>query len=168
MILSDTTIRQLCIVDPCMPAQKFRGKTFGLSHAGYDVRVDIEGGLAEWYGYTHVQTPDGDGVSLKPGQSILLGTLEHFTMPDDVVGYVRDKSTWARQGLFNAQGVLEPGWSGHLSVRVVNHGNEPLTIVHGEPIAQVVFHQMDRTPERLYTGKYSNQQRGAQGARLEP
>jgi len=165
MILSDSTIRDLGIVTPCVPAEKFRGKSFGLSHAGYDVRADLEAPRDDWYNYGHVMTPDGDGILLRPGQSILLGVLEMITMPDDVVGYARDKSTWARQGVLTAQAVLEPGWIGHPSLLMVNHGSEDATIVHGEPIAQLVFHQMDRAPERVYGGKYQNQGRGPQGPR---
>ncbi len=109
--------------------------------------------------------PDGDGISLDPGQSILVGLQEHFDIPSDVVGYVRDKSTWSRQGLFTAQAVLEPGWKGFMALRIVNLGNEALTIVDREPIAQVVFHKLDRIPERTYTGKYQDQGRGPQGPR---
>ena len=169
MILSDKTIRDARIVSPCEEPGVFRGKSYGLSCAGYDVRVDLSALRAldtplEARVPT-VMTPDGDGVLLAPGQSVLISLREHFDIPSDVVGYVRDKSTWSRQGLFTAQAVLEPSWKGYLSLRIVNLGSEPLTIVDGEPIAQVVFHKLDAIPERTYSGKYQGQGRGPQGPR---
>jgi len=133
---------------------------------GYDVRVDIDSdpslqGEPVW-------TPDGDGIRLEPGKSALLSIIERFTMPTGVVGFVKDKSTWSRQGLFMAQAVIEPGWEGFLSIRVVNNGDGAITIVHGEAIAQVVFHSLDATPENGgYDGKYQNQESGPQGPKFE-
>jgi dCTP deaminase len=167
MILSDKTIRRLGIVDPCEEPGKFRGKSYGLSSAGYDVRVDLNavGSLPTEPWPNPVMTPDGDGISLAPGQSVLVSLREHFDMPLDIVGYVRDKSTWSRMGLLAAQAVLEPGWKGYLTLRIFNLGSEALTIVDGEPIAQVVFHMLEGVPERTYSGKYQGQGRGPQGPR---
>jgi dCTP deaminase len=155
------------IVTPCAEPGVFRGKSYGLSSAGYDVRVDLfANGAFEQEPYPRsVMTPDGDGISLEPGKSVLVGLQEHFDMPLDVVGYVRDKSTWSRQGLFTAQAVLEPGWKGYMALRIVNLGNEALTIVDREPIAQVVFHRLESLPDRSYSGKYQGQGRGPQGPR---
>lgn len=167
MILPDRTIRANNIVTPCEEPGEFRGKSYGLSPAGYDVRVDLSDAQEMTHGtpYRLVMTPDGDGIALDPGQSVQIGLREHFDMPIGVVGYVRDKSTWSRQGLLTAQAVLEPGWKGFLSLRIVNLGSEALTIVDGEPIAQVVFHRLESIPDRSYSGKYQGQQRGPQGPR---
>ena len=166
MILSDKTIRANNIVTPCEEPGTFRGKSYGLSSAGYDVRIDLSSvdvSIEPWPAI--VLTPDGEGIQLKPGQSVLVGLQEHFDMPSDIVGYVRDKSTWSRQGLFVAQAVLEPGWKGYMALRIVNLGNEALTIVDREPIAQVIFHRLESTPDRSYSGKYQGQGRGPQGPR---
>jgi dCTP deaminase len=172
MILSDKAIRLNNIVTPCEEPGKFRGKSYGLSCAGYDVRADLSDmpdyvAVGPGTGYSKVMTPDGDGISLKPGQSVLIGLQEHFNVPPGVVGYVRDKSTWSRMGLFTAQAVLEPGWKGYMALRIANLGEEDLTIVDREPIAQVVFHWIDSVPERTYSGKYQGQRRGEHGPRLE-
>jgi dCTP deaminase len=166
MILSDKTIRRLRIVSPCCERTIFRGKSYGLSSAGYDVRIDLTPSSAV-SGTAAVMTPDGNGILLEPGQSALVGLVEHFDMPTYILGYVRDKSTWARQGLLVAQAVLEPGWKGYMALRIVNLGNEALTIVDHEPIAQVVFHMLEDVPENTYSGKYQGQGRGPQGPRLE-
>lgn len=168
MILSDKSIRRMGLVNPCESPAKFRGKSCGLSCAGYDVRVDLKDPRDSVFDPAcgTVMTPDGDGILLKPGQSTLVGIVEHFNLPGHVMGIVHSKSTWSRQGLFTASAVLEPGWRGYLSLRIVNHGSEDLIIVDREPIAQVVFHLLDGVPERTYSGKYQGQQRGPQDARF--
>lgn len=95
---------------------------------------------------------------------MLASTIEHFTMPDDVLGEVKDKSSWARRGLAVQNTVIEPGWRGHLTLELTNHGDEGLTIHRGQPIAQIIFHQVLGlvTP---YDGKYQDQARGPQDAR---
>lgn len=165
MILRDRDIRTLGIVSPCEPRTKHRGMSYGLSMAGYDVTCEV---ITPMDGYRDTMLVDGSsGIQLKPGQGVLLGVREHFTMPSDVVGFVKDKSTWARQGLVTAQAVIEPGWRGHLSVWVTNNSDDMLSIIDGDPIAQVVFLQMTGEPENLYAGKYQDQGRGPQGPRHE-
>ncbi len=166
MILSDKYIRGNNIVSPFHTRTVFRGMSFGLSSCGYDVRANLSS-LDEWYDYGHVQTPDGDGIRLQPGKSVLISIIEHFNMPLNVVGFTNDKSTWARQGLSVGRCVIEPGWKGYLSLRLVNQGEEALTIIQGDPITQIVFHWIDSQPEKTYTGKYQGQQQGPQGPRFE-
>jgi dCTP deaminase len=114
------------------------GMTFGCSAAGYDVRI--------------AQT-----VALDLGGFSLASTVEHFTMPDDVLGIVHDKSTWARRGITCQNTVIEPGWRGWLTLELANHSSEPVIITEGSPIAQIVFHQLLEPTDRPYRGKYQDQ-----------
>jgi len=156
MILSSETIRAMNIIENAEPAGRQSGMSYGPSVCGYDIRADIR------------EDQDlGCGVWLEPGQGILLGTRERMNIPALVVGFVKDKSTWARRGLCNSQGVAEPGWRGHLSVFVCNHGAEPLLIMDGDPIAQVIFQWLDKLPDVGYTGKYQDQGSGPQPAKYE-
>lgn len=120
--------------------------TYGQGPAGYDVRVEF----------------DKDGKVEKkilwPGDFILASTIERFTMPDDVIGVVHDKSSWIRRGISVHNTVIEPGWSGYLTLEIANHSNEHVEIVHGMPIAQIILHELDNPGH--YDGKYQNQERG--------
>ena len=122
--------------------------TFGLGPAGYDVRVD--------------QT-----MLLKPGAFALASTVEHFAIPDDIVGFVLDKSSWARQGLSLFNTVMEPGWKGYLTLELANLSGKPIAIFEGSPIAQIMFQRLAEPTESPYVGKYQNQQKGPQPAILE-
>lgn len=122
--------------------------TYGVGPAGYDVRI-------------------AESILLKPGAFALASTMERFTMRTDVMGFVHDKSTWARMGLAVQNTVIEPGWSGWLTIELTNHGYFDLTIEAGSPIAQVIFHLLPEPTDMPYNGKYQNQMRGAQPAIFE-
>jgi dCTP deaminase len=51
--------------------------------------------------------------------------------------------------------VIEPGWRGYLTLEITAHSQE-VTLIPGMPIAQVLFHQLDREVEG-YNGKYQDQ-----------
>jgi len=152
MVLSSQTIRRFKIFSP-FAERTFHeptGTSFGLSAAGYDVRLDGE-------------------VRLTKGITVLGSTREHFTMPFDIVGVVHDKSTWARRGVTVQNTVIEPGWKGYLTLELLyfplNNGPKELIIPQGAPIAQVLLQYLDLPTDQPYEGKYQNQERGPQAAR---
>ena len=147
MILSGKTLREVQPVKPFCERTKYNGLTYGVGPAGYDVRID-------------------QPVRIPPGGFTLASTLEEFDMPDNVLGIVHDKSTWARMGLAAQNTVIESGWKGFLTLELTNHGTEEIFIDDGTPIVQVVFHKLDQ-PAEPYSGKYQNQARGPQPAILE-
>jgi len=146
MILGGEMIRELGIITPCQKRTVFEGVTYGLGPAGYDLRVEFDGGGIR------------SCLTLEPGEFSLASTVELFRMPKDVLGMVHDKSTWARVGLAVQNTVIEPGWRGHLTLELTNHSKETLLIRRNIAIAQVVFHQVLGTME--YDGKYQDQERG--------
>jgi dCTP deaminase len=129
------------------------GVSFGLSEAGYDIRIKQD---IHFY-----KSADGDpsevavdGVFVE-GNFTLASAIEEFQMPSDLVGVVHDKSTWARQGLSVFNTVIEPSWRGFLTLELVYHGRYSLHIPAGAGIAQVIFHQT--SANAYYDGKYQNQ-----------
>ena len=138
MIVNGKALLRAQPLDPMFDCKmKANGVSYGLSEAGYDVRIKQD-------------------VTLHPLRCFTLAsTIERFDMPDDLVGIVHDKSTWARRGLSVFNTVVEPGWKGWLTLELVYHGWRPLRIPAGSGIAQVIFHQTAEA--RPYTGKYSNQ-----------
>ena len=136
MVLSDGALRRIQPIRPFKDRTTLNGCTFGLSAAGYDVRI-------------------AEDVFLWPGRFLLASTVEYFDMPDDVVGIVHDKSTWARQGLSVFNTVIEPGFNGGLTLELVFHGNKELVIPAGAGIAQVIFTSLAH--DAYYEGKYNGQ-----------
>jgi len=118
--------------------QREHGVSYGLSEAGYDVRIKQE-------------------VRLSPENRFsLASTVERFTMPDHLVGVVHDKSTWARQGLSVFNTVIEPDWEGYLTLELVYHGKGELLIPAGAGIAQILFYALLENAS-YGNGKYQNQ-----------
>jgi dCTP deaminase len=124
------------------------GRSFGLSSASYDCRVDQD-------------------VIIPPHGFVLASTIERFNMHDDLVGTVRDKSSWARIGLALQNTLIDPGFCGYLTVELSNHSDTEIKIARNEPIAQIVFELLDQPTELAYSGKYQNQERGPTPARQE-
>lgn len=132
------------------------GVSYGLSEAGYDIRIKqtvIFGYNGE--GLPLVTVVEGKFGKLIVGKFTLASTKERFQMPNNLVGVVHDKSTWARKGLSVFNTVIEPGWEGFLTLELVYHGQEPLEIPAGAGIAQVLFHEIEEPTQ--YDGKYQGQ-----------
>jgi len=132
--------------------ERSHGVSHGLSEAGYDIRIKQT---------IDFRVPDAmparvtvDGIHV--GQRFCIASaIEEFDMPENLVGIVHDKSTWARRGLSVFNTVIEPGWKGYLTLELIYHGTDPLVIPAGAGIAQVVFHQT--LEYASYDGKYQNQ-----------
>lgn len=146
MVLPAQKIRFLCsgaygqrpMVEPFHERTVSAGMTFGLGPAGYDVRIKQR-------------------LTLMRGEFGLASTVERFSIPTDVLAKVADKSSWARRGLAVQNTIIEPGWTGWLTLELTNHGHGPIDIEAGSPIAQIIFHQLLEPTEIHYSGKYQNQ-----------
>lgn len=134
---------------------KAHGVSYGLTEAGYDIRIKQDVTFAG-LGVREVEVYDpGNTVTVFPGRFALASATEEFQMPNNLVGYVKDKSTWARRGLSVFNTVIEPGWRGFLTLELVYHGNGELVIPAGAGIAQVLFHRIEEPAS--YDGKYQGQ-----------
>lgn len=142
-------------LDPMVPTkERAHGVSWGLGEAGYDLRIKqaVTFRRRSWMGGPRVCVDGKWGM----GSFALASTVERFRMPRDLVGVVHDKSTWARQGLSVFNTVVEPGWSGWLTLELVYHGEDELHIPAGSGIAQVLFHELAE-PGDYGNGKYANQ-----------
>lgn len=152
--LSAQSIKKLCetntpMLSPFVDKKVVvNGTSYGLSAASYDVRIAHD-------------------LRLYPKQSSLAHTVEDFCMPDNVVAYVVDKSTYARRFVSALNTLIDPGFVGNLTLELVNLGEEMVDIKLGDPICQIAFHWLDEATDRPYRGKYQNQTKEAHAARFE-
>ncbi len=153
-ILSAQSIRRLCEADTPMltpfVGEKtiVNGKSFGLSSAGYDVRIAHD-------------------LRLYPRQTSLAHTVEDFYLPDNVSGLVTDKSTYARLFISALNTYIDPGFQGNLTLELVNLSENAIDIKAGDPIVQIIFHWLDEPTDRPYRGKYQHQTKAVHGPRYE-
>ena len=94
-------------------------------------------------------------------------SLEAFALPPNVVGFICDKSTYARRGVSAFNTLFDPGFIGHGTLELVNHGIDPIELLSGDPICQMVFYWLDVSTDRPYSGKFQHQPARVVGARLE-
>lgn len=154
MIITGTDLLALApITDMLTTKEREHGVSHGLGEAGYDIRIkqEIVFWSAEEYAQQEVVI---DGLSHPNESFVIASSIEHFQMPTNLVGFVKDKSTWARQGLSVFNTVIEPGWSGWLTLELKFNTNKYLKIPAGAGIAQVLFQEI--SVPTAYTGKYQN------------
>lgn len=150
MILPAQTIRRTPrLVVPFVKRTAHNGMTYGLSGAGYDVRIRE----TRW---------------MWPFRFTRASTIEHLKLPLDLIGHVADKSTWARRGIAVQNTIIEAGWYGYLTLEITNHSWRPVLIRAGDPIAQIVFHRLEEPTEQPYEGRYQGQPARPVGALKEP
>jgi dUTP pyrophosphatase len=83
-------------------------------------------------------------IVLNPGERKLIPTGLHLELPDGYEAQVRPRSGLAiKHGItvLNSPGTVDADYRGDVGVILINMGQEPFTINHGERIAQMVIAQ---------------------------
>jgi dCTP deaminase len=112
---------------------------------------------------------DVESIVLYPHQLVLGVSEEHFNLPNNVTGICMAKSTWARMGIEATVTPLEAGWSGHVTIELINKNEFPIRIYPGVGIMQVQFFQGSSTCRVSYAdrkGKYQHQPKLPVSAKL--
>jgi len=171
-ILNDKEIEDAGILEPFEPGVKREGViSYGVSHFGYDIRVANKFKIFSNVGNTGPIDPKNvnpseffevttDRCIIPPNSYALAESIEHFHMPEDVIGVAIGKSTYARCGIICNVTPLEPCWQGILTIEISNATPRPAIIYANEGIAQVLFFESDEDCETSYAdkkGKYQAQ-----------
>jgi dCTP deaminase len=173
MILNDKEITRLAEAGMITPFAEGVARpgviSYGVTSFGYDMRV-----ADEWTIFTgniheardpknpqsfNAESFKNDVQSIPPGWFMLCRSVETFAIPEDVVGIVVGKSTYARCGLIVNCTPMEPGWSGQLTIELHNASQHAIKVYANEGIAQVMFFRGER-PAITYAdkrGKYQGQ-----------
>jgi dCTP deaminase len=119
--------------------------------SGIDPAESLEPALAQ----QNATIAIGEPLWLHPGQFVLGATLEYLRFPAHLGGYVLGRSTWGRVGLLVATAIMiQPGFSGCLTLELVNHGESPIALYAGCRIAQLAVHTLAGSTKKSYAGKY--------------
>ena len=165
MIVNREDLMKLTPISPMYEGKHNEfGVSYGLTEAGYDVRIAQEiqyfwnGGFPE----IHIFDPVSQEKKVIHDTFTLASTIELINMPPNLVGVVHDKSTWAREGLAVQNTVLEPGWKGGLTLELTFQRRKDVKIPYGAGIAQILFNEIKNPVS--YNGKYQNQKKEPQEA----
>ena len=104
-------------------------------------------------------------VTIEPGKTGWIGTGIAMEVPKGCAGLIYARSGMAcKKGLApaNKVGVIDSDYRGPITVVLFNHGSEPVTVTHGERIAQMVITPVI-TPAYVETDDLSDTDRGQGG-----
>jgi dUTP pyrophosphatase len=86
-------------------------------------------------------------VILQPGERRMIPTAISVAIPEGFEGQVRPRSGLALRngiGIINAPGTIDADYRGEIGVLLINFGKEPVTLHHGDRIAQLVISRVFR------------------------
>lgn len=91
--------------------------------------------------------PDGEELTLKAGEKIMVPTGFAMALPDDFEAQVRPRSGLAWKHavtVLNSPGTIDADYRGEVKIILINHGNEDFTITRGMRIAQMIIAPVTR------------------------
>jgi len=107
--------------------------------------------LADFY-----MVEEGDSFTIQPGERVLLTTLEYLKLPDDIMGFVELRSSFARVGLTVPPTIIDAGFEGNITLEI--HGSSfPVKVYKGQRFAHVIFARTLSPVEKPYRGRYQGQ-----------
>jgi deoxycytidine triphosphate deaminase len=95
----------------------------------------------------------GNPFILKPGIYYLCTTREEVNMPKDLVAFILPRSTLFRCGVSLRTAVVDPGYSGILTIGIKNEGPHDFILEKGSRICQIVFSKVYGEAQG-YEGRY--------------
>lgn len=121
--------------------------------ASLDVRLG-----KKLYGFDRGYSVNSNQHRLQPGERYLAETKETVEMPNHIAAQLAGRSSVGRQGVIvhKTAGWIDPGFSGTITLELMNLGKSPVDFQTGERIAQLVFFKLDY-PSRGYDGHYQGQ-----------
>lgn len=104
-------------------------------------------------------------VTLRPMERLLIPTGLFIELPNDYEAQIRPRSGLAiRYGItcVNSPGTVDADYRGELKIVLINLSTEDHTIVHGDRIAQMVVHKVEKVKWKEVK-KISDTKRGKGG-----
>lgn len=174
MILSDTAIREE-IQKENLSISNLEDSS--IQPASIDIHIDNKAIYADpsrtlvldmrrpVYNWNEVNFKDHDFL-LRPGMLLLVGTRERFTLGPNLAGVVHGRTSPARHGISVQSGApwIDPGFDGHLTLKMSVSSDIPAVIYPDMCLAQVVLHYVDRAVANPYGKHRGSKYAGSVGA----
>lgn len=144
--LSDRDIKAL-VQKKMLISEHFEEKN--MTPNGYDLTV----------GEIKVNSDSITAEATVPGTSrFLVSSREFMNMPDDIIGMIWIRSSYARKGVLGSFGLVDAGFRGNLTLTFYNSSAEPIQIISGDRIAQIVFIRLESSADQSYSERSGNYQ----------
>lgn len=115
--------------------------------------------------------PNGEPFRLERGAMVLASTFEQVTLAGDLAARVEGRSSIGRLGVavHVTAGFIDPGFSGHVTLELVNHAPRDVLLWPGMRIGQLCVFRLSGKADRPYgsagVGSHYQGQRGPTGSR---
>ena len=106
--------------------------------------------------YDCVRVGDGEGYVVEPRALVLAHTLEKICLPEDLVGLVNLRSTFARTGIYIPPTVVDAGFCGQLTVELVG-SSFPVKLYPGQRFLHLILVKTVSPVAKPYKGRYQGQ-----------
>ncbi len=97
------------------------------------------------------------GNIIRPHEQVLMSTMEFIKMPDNLMGFVEQRSTWARHGLMLPPTIIDAGFAGNITLEVFNASSHGILLRPGMRFAHVIFAATLNRVKNDYKGEYLGQ-----------
>ena len=103
------------------------------------------------------------GVSMAPGERVVVATGVHMEIPRGYFGKIEGRSSLAlRYGIITAGGIIDSDYRGEIKVILINTGGYNACFNKGDRVAQVII-QPHWSGSLVECGKLSETERGVDG-----
>lgn len=102
--------------------------------------------------------PYGNYFVLHPNDYALAPLFEFVKLPKNILGRLDGRSSLGRLGIVvhSTAGSVDPGFSGHLVIELMNNGMLPVALYPLMRVATLIFITLTTEAERPYEGKYGS------------
>jgi len=149
------------------------GESLSIEPASMDVHLGNEIAYTNREKVVDVTDPDTypeynfcpvDNAHIMPGEFWLATTEEQITIPKSKVAFLHGRSSVGRLGLFiHNAGLIDPEFSGQITLELFNSESYPMRLKSGMKIAQVTFHDLRTAPDVGYSKHNGNKYDGQSG-----
>jgi dCTP deaminase len=103
-------------------------------------------------------------LQLPPKAFVLGTTIEKVKLPSNLIGRVEGRSSIGRLGvaIHITAGFIDCGFEGQITLEIANLSHNPIMLYENMRICQIVFEEVDTTPNRTY-GEAGNKYQGQTG-----
>ena len=117
-------------------------------HIVIDIRKGVDKSMYEEF---HLKT--GEPITIRPGQFFIGETMEVLTLPNNIIGRLEGKSSFARLGIVIHQtsARFDPGWNGPAALELRNNSDNDVIIYCGDKICAFSFEKLDVPVENPYS-----------------
>lgn len=116
-------------------------------HVVIDTRVGVSAKM-----YEEIILKKGEPFTVRPGQFFVGETMEVLTLPNDIVGRLEGKSSFARLGvvIHQTSARFDPGWVGPAALELRNNSDNDVIIYCGDKICAFAFERLYSPVENSY------------------